>query len=79
MTQYEWIKLGWEKGWCGPPVCLTHDGLPLAADEEDSYDEGYDPCVHFVRLYEDQEHRLAVEANDAPTNWRASNQGWTRG
>jgi hypothetical protein len=30
-------------------------------------------------LYEDHDHRLAVESNDSPTNWRASNIGWERG
>ena len=79
MTQYEWLKLGWEKGWCGPSLCLPHDGFPLSADEEQEYDEGGDPCMHFVRLYEHDTHRLSIEANDSPTNWRASNMGWERG
>ncbi len=79
MTQHEWLKLGWEKGWCGPALCLPHDGFPLSADEDDVYNEGGDDCLHFVRLYWDNNHRLAVEANDSPTNWRATNMGFSRG
>ena len=30
----DWLKVGIEKGWCGPAVCYTHDGLPLSAKEE---------------------------------------------
>lgn len=74
----DWIKFGWDRGWCGPVVCYSHDGLPLTADEVDEWGEGFDPCLHVIRVYEDQEHRLAVEANDSPTRWRASNQGWER-
>jgi hypothetical protein len=29
-------------------------------------------------MYEDQEQRRQVEADHAPTQWRASNQGWER-
>lgn len=74
----EWVEFGWRKGWIGPPVCYTHDGLPLSADEMDEWSEGHDPCIHVLRLYEGADHRLSVESNDPPTNWRASNLGWTR-
>lgn len=75
----EWIQYGWEKGWCGPPLCINHDGFPYSEDEDEDMNEGGDPCMHFVRLYEDQDQRLSIELNDSPTNWRASNMGWTRG
>ena len=78
MGQEEWFEYGWKKGWCGPPVCYTHDGLPLSEDEMDEWADGADPCIHIVRLYEDHDHRLSIESADAPTNWRASNQGWER-
>ncbi len=74
-----WLRYGWEMGYCGPPICYIHDGLPLTADEEEDWADGGDPCLHIVRLYEDHDHRLAVESNDSPTNWRASNIGWERG
>ena len=74
-----WLRYGWEMGYCGPPICYIHDVLPLTADEEEDWGDGHDPCLHIVRLYEDHDHRLAVESNDSPTNWRASNMGWERG
>lgn len=77
MTAEEWLKYGWDKGYCGPAMCYTHDGLPMSEEEDEELFES-DPCIHILRLYEDQEHRRQVELNDAPTNWRASNQGWER-
>lgn len=65
----EWAALGLEKGWVGPAVCYTHDGLPLTGDEEDEFDEG-DPCVHILRLYESPEMKQAVEENHAASVWR---------
>lgn len=73
-----WLKYGWERGWAGPPVCFMHDGIPLSNDEDLEWQEGHDPCMHIIRLYDDQEHRLSVESNDPPTQWRASNRGWER-
>lgn len=74
----EWAEYGWRMGWVGPPICHTHDGLPLSADEMEEWEQGDDPCIHLLRLYEDNHHRLAVESYDAPTLWRASNRGWNR-
>jgi hypothetical protein len=68
----EWVRFGFEQGWVGPPVCETHDGLPLSEAEADD-DE---PCIHVIRLYEDSEHKVAVEAAHSPSVWRATNQGW---
>lgn len=78
MTQEEWLRYGFEQGYCGPPVCYTHDGIPLALDEDESFMDGDDPCVHILRLYEDPTVREAVEANHSPSQWRASNQGWNK-
>lgn len=75
----EWIHYGWQMGYCGPPLCYIHDGFPLSSDEEEEWGDGGDPCLYMVRIYQDHEHRLAVEMADSPTNWRASNLGWTRG
>ena len=78
MDQEEWLKYGWEQGFCGPPLCFTHDGIPTTPDEDHELDEGYDPCIHCVRLYDDRSHRLGIEINHTETNWRAENRGWTR-
>lgn len=74
LTFEQWLKYGWDKGWCGPDVCAVHDGTPMTEFELDWMDD----CVHVIRLYEDETQRLAVEKEHAPTNWRASNRGWTR-
>lgn len=78
MTQEEWLRYGFEHGYCGPPVCYTHDGIPLALEEDESFMDGYDPCIHILRLYEDPMVREAVEANHSPSQWRASNEGWNK-
>jgi hypothetical protein len=71
----EWLKIGIEKGWCGPAVCETHDGLPLDELELEGFDEGGDPCIHILRLYEDPEHKARIEDNHSPSVWRATNSG----
>lgn len=66
----EWVRFGRERNWCGNAVCYTHDGLPLTKTEDDEFNEGLDPCVHVIRLYESKEVRDAVEDNHAPSVWR---------
>jgi hypothetical protein len=65
----DWLKVGIEKGWCGPAVCYTHDGLPLSAKEEEELWE-QDPCVHIIRLYQDIDDKKEVEDNHSPSLWR---------
>lgn len=69
-----WLKLGYDNGWVGAPVCFTHDGVPMTASEEKEFEES-DPCVHIVRLYESTDIKRDVEENHTPSQWRASNQG----
>lgn len=66
----QWISYGISMGWCGAPVCSTHDGIPTSAMEDSEYEDGSDPCIHVVRMYEDAEQKKSVEENHAPTNWR---------
>ena len=75
MTFEEWIKFGFDQGWCGPDVCETHDGLPLTEAQAEEF-ETSDPCIYIVRLYDSPEIKAAVEAAHSPSKWRASNQGW---
>jgi hypothetical protein len=70
----EWLKQGIENGWCGPAICYTHDGLPTTVAEDEEFEES-DPCIHIIRLYEDEAIKLGVEANHSPSIWRATNQG----
>ena len=72
----EWIKIGYDLGYCSPPVCSVHDGPPTTATEDEQWEEGEDPCLHIVRLYNNIEEKKSVEANYAPASWRASNLGW---
>lgn len=69
----EWLAYGHAKGWNGPPVCETHDGVPLSELESTEFETG-DPCVHIVRLYDSPEHKREVEENHSPSQWRASNR-----
>ena len=48
-----WLQFGIDNGWAGPPVCETHDGLPMTEDESTAFEAGEDPCVHILRLYDD--------------------------
>ena len=72
LTFSEWIAYGIEQGWCGPPVCYTHDGLPMSEQEMQEFDDGSDPCMHIVRMYEDIEMKSSIEDNHSPSQWRNS-------
>ena len=69
----EWLAHGIYSGFCCPPVCSTHDGIPVTADEDLRFWDGADPCVHVVRLYEDLSVKAAVEDYQRDM-WR-SNEG----
>lgn len=70
----EWVRRGMEEGWCGPPVCATHDGVPMSEAEcDESYE--WDVCIHVIRLYSDEKTRAAVEADHSPSRWRKQDVG----
>ena len=71
-----WAKIGYDNGWCSTPMCYTHDGLPVTAGEDEELNEGHDPCIHIVRLYESVEQKKSCEAQNPAAVWRATNQGW---
>ena len=70
MTYDEWIEIGLKNKFCGPAICETHDGLPMTLEEEDEFFQGFDPCIHIVRLYETPKISELVEDNHSPSNWR---------
>jgi hypothetical protein len=76
MSYEDWLKVGLLQGWCGPAVCSTHDGLPTTEEEDWGFDQGADPCIHIIRLYEDAEQKAAIEENHSPSIWRATNSGY---
>jgi hypothetical protein len=65
-----WRDIGLINGFVSPPVCHTHDGLPMSAEEDEMFEEGDDPCLHIMRLYESVEHKQAIEENHSPSVWR---------
>jgi hypothetical protein len=75
----EWLGLGYKEGWVGPPICDTHDGTPMSDAEIAEFDEGSDPCVHVLRLYESPEQKAQVECDHSPSTWRAMNRGLSDG
>jgi hypothetical protein len=73
----EWLQEGLTNGFCGPAICYPHDGLPMTANEDESYSIGdEDPCIHILRLYEDKETKAAVEEYHSPSVWRATNSNF---
>lgn len=76
MTLDEWLQLGLDNRWCGPPVCATHDGIPSSAEEDEEGEEhGEPPCIHIVRMYEDEDVAKAIEENHSPSVWRKPRRG----
>ena len=69
LTFDEWLKIGIDLQFVGPPVCYTHDGLPTSAAENEEFEEG-DPCIHIIRCYIDSEHKEDVEMEHSPSVWR---------
>jgi len=70
----EWMAYGLEHSFCGPPVCITHDGEPMTDAEYAEFDEGHDPCIHMIRPYHDVAERLMVESAHSASIWRRP--GW---
>lgn len=72
MTYDEWLRYGLDNGYCGAPVCITHDGYPTTEEEDDLYADGDDVCLFLMRPYgpDNEETRLAVEENHPPSVWR---------
>lgn len=78
MTHEEWLEYGWKNGYVSAPMCIVHDGWATTPEEDEELEEGHDPCLFMMRVYEDDDQRAAVEANHPAASWRASNRGWTR-
>jgi hypothetical protein len=48
----EWIKIGIDNNWCGEVSCYTHDGPDMIEEEAQKWDEGEDPCMFIMRIWE---------------------------
>lgn len=51
----EWLAYGIDHKWCLYPTCYMHDGVPTTNAEAEELEEGYDPCMHVVRLFSSPE------------------------
>ena len=65
-----WMEIGLSRGFVGPPICSTHDGIPYTPDEEQDFENGDDPCVHVIRPYRSHWEREQVEQNHPPSVFR---------
>ena len=76
MENFEtWLEHGIKMGWCGPAICDTHDGTPMSETEMEEFEDGGDPCLHIIRLYEDTDQKKSIEEVHSPSVWRATNRG----
>lgn len=69
MTFDEWLEIGMRSKWATPVVCATHDGIPTSTAEDSEIDEGFDPCLHVVRVCE-PEHWQDIYNNTPSMKWR---------
>lgn len=67
----QWLEYGYRQGWCGPPVCYTHDCIPMSEQEDNEFSDGGDPCMHIIRLYDGLEVKNSIEEHHSPSVWRA--------
>lgn len=47
-----WHQHGVEKGWVSEVYCSTHDGPPMTDEEMTSWDDGEDPCMFEMRMWD---------------------------
>lgn len=48
-----WLRYGYDRGYCSDVVCVTHDVLPTTEEEEQAWEDGWDPCSPGVRIWHD--------------------------
>jgi hypothetical protein len=65
-----WLEIGIRRGFVSPPVCQTHDGTPISYEEETEWDDGGDPCIHIMRLYDCVETKREIEEHSVIAVWR---------
>lgn len=47
----EWLRQGIDNEWITQPFCNTHDIDPgMTEEEQEEWEQGFDPCQHVVRL-----------------------------
>lgn len=48
-----WLDEGRARGWISDLSCHTHQGIELTDEEAAEFEEGYDPCVFVLRVWEE--------------------------
>lgn len=48
----EWLQYGIDMGFCSKVTCFTHDGVDMSQEETNEFEDGYDPCITVVRIWE---------------------------
>lgn len=76
MTAEQWLEYGFRHGYCGPPVCAMHDGIPTSEEEAFLLGDETNPCIHILRLYEHADMKSAVEQQHDPSIAEATKRGW---
>lgn len=47
----DWWEAGIKAGWVSDGVCMTHNSVPMTAEEEAEFEDGYDPCIGIIRIW----------------------------
>lgn len=66
----EWLRYGLVRHWVSPPACYSHDGVGFTSEEEIQFEEGGDPCIWLMRVYEDIDMAKELEQCHSPYSWR---------
>lgn len=52
MDYNKWLAYGQREGWISNVYCEVHESTPLTDAEYADFDNGVDPCVFVVRIYD---------------------------
>ena len=47
-----WLEEGHKRGWVSDVVCSIHDGTPTTDQEAEMLDDGEDPCIRVIRVWD---------------------------
>lgn len=72
----DWLKQGYDLGFCGSPVCPHSDGIPMSLAEETATQADGETRFFIVRLYQDSSEKRAVERHHPPSWRRVMTLGW---
>lgn len=54
MDFFNWLKFGADQKWVhGKVFCETHEGAEMTEEEWTEFDEGSDPCIFCIRVWND--------------------------